>query len=66
MNAMHENHAANYKRPNVGIPRSFNDDRNKPIYNSFGELVDDIRRPDTLLTFGVKYKTVARPNRGSK
>ena len=66
MNAMHENHAANYKKPNVGIPRSFNDDRNKPTYNSFGELVDDIRRPDTLLTFGVKYKTVARPNRGSK
>ena len=66
MNAMHENHAANYKRPNVGIPRSFSDDRNKPSYNSFGELVDVIRRPDTLLTFGVKYKTVARPNRGSK
>jgi hypothetical protein len=66
MNMMHENHAANYKRPNVGIPRSFSDDRNKPSYNSFGELVDDIRRPDTILTFGVKYKTVARPNRGSK
>ena len=66
MNKMHENHAANYKRPNVGIPRSFSDDRNKPSYNSFGELVDDIRRPDTILTFGVKYKTVARPNRGSK
>lgn len=66
MNAMHENHAANYKRPNVGIPRSFSDDRNKPSYNSFGELVDVIRRPDTLLTFGVKTKTVARPNRGSK
>jgi hypothetical protein len=66
MNAMHENHAANYKRPNVGIPRSFSDDRNKPTYDSFGELVDDIRRPETLLTFGVKYKTVARPNSGSK
>jgi hypothetical protein len=66
MNTMHENHAANYKKPNVGIPRSFSDDRNKPTYDSFGELVDDIRRPDTLLTFGVKTKTVARPNRGSK
>lgn len=66
MNMMHENHAANYKRPNVGIPRSFCDDRNKPSYNSFGELVDDIRRPETLLTFGAKYKTVARPNRGSR
>ena len=66
MNTMHENHAANYKKPNVGIPRSFSDDRNKPSYNSFGELVDDIRRPETLLTFGVKYKTVARPNRGSQ
>lgn len=66
MNMMHENHAANYKRPNVGIPRSFSDDRNKPSYNSFGELVDDIRRPETILTFGVKYKTVARPNRGSQ
>ena len=66
MNAMHENHAANYKRPNVGIPRSFSDDRNKPTYDSFGELVDDIRRPETLLTFGLKTKTVARPNSGSK
>lgn len=66
MNMMHENHAANYKRPNVGIPRSFSDDRNKPTYDSFGELVDDIRRPETLLTFGVKYKTVTRPNRGRK
>jgi hypothetical protein len=66
MNMMHENHAANYKRPNVGIPRSFSDDRNKPSYNSFGELVDDIRRPETILTFGVKYKTVARLNRGSQ
>jgi hypothetical protein len=66
MNTMHENHAANYKKPNVGIPRSFSDDRNKPSYNSFGELVDEIRRPETLLTFGVKYKTVARPNRGSQ
>ena len=66
MNMMHENHAANYKRPNVGIPRSFCDDRNKPSYNSFGELVDDIRRPETLLTFGLKTKTVSRPNSGSK
>jgi len=66
MNTMHENHAANYRRPNVGIPRSFSDDRNKPTYDSFGELVDDIRRPETLLTFGVKTKTVTRPNRGSK
>jgi hypothetical protein len=66
MNTMHENHAANYKRPNVGIPRSFSDDRNKPSYNSFGDLVDDIRQPDTVLTFGAKYKTVARPNRGSR
>lgn len=66
MNTMHENHAANFKKPNVGIPRSFSDDRNKPSYNSFGDLVDDIRQPDTVLTFGAKYKTVARPNRGSR
>ena len=64
MNMMHENHAANYKRQNVGILRTT--DRNQPTYNSFGDLVDDIRQPETILTFGVKTKTVTRPNRGSK
>jgi hypothetical protein len=62
LNTMYENHAANYKKPNVGILRTT--DRNQPTYNSFGDLVDDIRRPDTILTFGVKTKTDRRTNRG--
>lgn len=62
LNTMYENHAVNYKKPNVGILRTT--DRNQPTYNSFGDLVDDIRRPETILTFGVKTKTERRTNRG--
>jgi hypothetical protein len=62
LNTMYENHAVNYKKPNVGILRTT--DRNQPTYNSFGDLVDDIRQPETILTFGVKTKTDRRTNRG--
>jgi len=62
LNTMYENHAVNYKKTNVGILRTT--DRNQPTYNSFGDLVDDIRRPETILTFGVKTKTDRRTNRG--
>jgi hypothetical protein len=60
LNTMHENHAANFNRPNVGVPRAPH--RFHPTYASFGEMVDDIRDPDSIMTFGMKLRTVMRPN----
>jgi hypothetical protein len=60
LNTMHENHAANFNRPNVGVRRSIT--ALHPAYASFGEMVDDIRDPDSIMTFGMKLRTVMRPN----
>lgn len=60
LNTMHENRAANFNRPNVGVPRSTT--ALHPAYASFGEMVDDIRDPDSIMTFGMKLRTVMRPN----
>ena len=63
LNTMYENHAANFNKPNVGVPRAPH--RVHPTYDSFGEMVDDIRDPDSIMTFGLKLRTVMRPNRGN-
>jgi len=60
LNTMHENHAANFNRPNVGVRRSIT--ALHPAYASFGEMVDDIRDPDSIMTFGMKLRKVMRPN----
>lgn len=60
LNTMHENHAANFNRPNVGVRRSVT--ALHPAYASFSEMVDDIRDPDSIMTFGMKLRTVMRPN----
>ena len=60
LNTMHENHAENFNRPNVGVRRSIT--AVHPTYASFGEMVDDIRDPDSIMTFGMKLRTVMRPN----
>jgi hypothetical protein len=60
LNTMHENHAANFNKPNLGVPRAPH--RFHPTYDSFGEMVDDIRDPDSIMTFGMKLRTVMRPN----
>lgn len=63
LNTMYENHAANFNKPNLGVPRAPH--RFHPTYDSFGEMVDDIRDPDSIMTFGLKLRTVTRPNRGN-
>ena len=63
LNTMYENHSANFNKPNVGVPRTVQ--RFHPTYESFGEMVDDIRDPDSIMTFGLKLRTVMRPNRGN-
>jgi hypothetical protein len=60
LNTMYENHSANFNRPNVGVRRSIT--ALHPAYASFGEMVDDIRDPDSIMTFGMKLRTVMRPN----
>jgi len=64
LNTMHENHAANFNKPNLGVPRA--PLRFYPTYVSFGEMVDDVRDPDSMMTFGLKLRTVMRPNRGNE
>jgi hypothetical protein len=64
LNTMHENHAANFNKPNLGVPRAPH--RFHPTYDSFGEIVDDVRDPDSIMTFGMKLRTVTRPNRGNE
>lgn len=63
LNTMYENHSANFNKPNVGVPRA--PQRFHPTYDSFGEMVDDIRDLDSIMTFGMKLRTVTRPNRGN-
>jgi hypothetical protein len=63
LNTMYENHSANFNKPNVGVPRAVQ--RFHPTYDSFGEMVDDIREPGSIMTFGLKLRTVMRPNRGN-
>jgi hypothetical protein len=63
LNTMHENHAANFNKPNLGVPRAPH--RFHPTYASFGEMVADIRDPDSIMTFGMKLRTVTLPNRGN-
>ena len=63
LNTMHENHAANFNKPNVGVPRTVQ--RFHPTYDSFGEIVDDVREPESIMTFGLKLRTVMRPNHGN-
>ena len=63
LNTMYENHSANFNKPNVGVPRTVQ--RFHPTYDSFGEMVDDIREPGSIMTFGLKLRTVMRPNRGN-
>jgi len=60
LNTMYENHSANFNKPNVGVPRSIT--ALHPTYASFGEMVDDIRDPDSIMTFGMKLRTGMRPN----
>lgn len=54
--------SANPQTVNTDVPRSV--DRHQPTYNSFSEMVDDIRRPESILDFSVKLKTVTKVNRG--
>lgn len=63
LNTMYENHSANFNKPNLGVPRTPH--RFHPTYASFGEMVDDIRDPVSIMTFGLKLRTVTLPNRGN-
>ena len=63
LNTMYENHSANFNKPNVGVPRTVQ--RFHPTYDSFGEIVDDVREPESIMTFGLKLRTVMRPNHGN-
>lgn len=62
LNTMYYNECVNYRKVNIGIPRT--PERFQPNYNSFGEMVDDIRQPESILTFGIDTKKVVRLNHG--